>query len=100
MGRLAVVLVVASLTLLPRPGLGQAPAAPVALIQIEGAITPVTVRLIAGAVERAQADRAPALVLELDTPGGLERSMRSMASAPRPWFQTSSPMRADTRAAG
>ena len=78
MGRLAVVLVVASLALLPRPGLAQAPAAPVALIQIEGAITPVTVRLIAGAVERAQAERAPALVLLLDTPGGLERSMRSI----------------------
>ena len=78
MGRLAVVLVLASLALLEQPAAGQAPAAPVALIRIEGAITPVTVRLIAGAVERAQADRAPALVLELDTPGGLERSMRSI----------------------
>jgi membrane-bound serine protease (ClpP class) len=78
MGRLAVALILASLALLPRPGMGQAPTAPVALIQIEGAITPVTVRLIAGAVERAQAQRAPALVLQLDTPGGLERSMRSI----------------------
>jgi membrane-bound serine protease (ClpP class) len=79
MRRLPVLLVVTSLAaLLPRSGGGQAPAAPVALIRIEGAITPVTVRLIAGAVERARAERAQALVLQLDTPGGLERSMRSI----------------------
>jgi membrane-bound serine protease (ClpP class) len=52
--------------------------APVSLIEIEGAITPVTVRLVSMAVERAQAERAQALVLQLDTPGGLERSMRSI----------------------
>jgi membrane-bound serine protease (ClpP class) len=78
MGRVAVFLVLASLALLPRPGAGVALAAPVALIRIEGAITPVTVQLIAGAVQRAQAERAAALVLQLDTPGGLERSMRSI----------------------
>jgi membrane-bound serine protease (ClpP class) len=52
--------------------------APVALMEMEGAITPVTVRLVATAVERAQTERAQALVLQLDTPGGLERSMRSI----------------------
>jgi membrane-bound serine protease (ClpP class) len=55
----------------------QAPA-PVSLIEIDGAITPVTVRLIATAVERAVAERAQALIIQLDTPGGLERSMRSI----------------------
>jgi len=55
-----------------------APPAPVSLLEMEGAITPVTVRLLSMAVERAQADHAQALVLQLDTPGGLERSMRSM----------------------
>jgi membrane-bound serine protease (ClpP class) len=78
MGRVAVFLVLASLALLPSPGSGLAATAPVDLIRIDGAITPVTVRLIAGAVERAQAERAAALVLQLDTPGGLERSMRSI----------------------
>ncbi len=58
-----------------------APPAPVSLIEMEGAITPVTVRLIGAALERAQAERAQALILQLDTPGGLERSMRSIVQA-------------------
>ena len=67
----------ASLTL---AGAGPARAAqPVAVIDIDGAITPVTARLLTAAVERAQAERAQALVVQLNTPGGLERSMRTMA---------------------
>ncbi|HET8575554.1 MAG TPA: nodulation protein NfeD [Methylomirabilota bacterium] len=54
---------------------------PVALIEIDGAITPITVRLINAALERAQAERAQALILELNTPGGLERSMRSIVQS-------------------
>ena len=53
-------------------------AAPVSLIALDGAITPISVRLLDGAVERARADGSQALVVELNTPGGLERSMRSM----------------------
>jgi len=59
------------------PALAAAPA-PVALIEMDGAITPVTVRLINAAIERAQAERSQALILQLNTPGGLERSMRSI----------------------
>jgi membrane-bound serine protease (ClpP class) len=62
-------------------GPAAAPSTPpriVSVIDLDGAITPITVRLLSGAVERAQADRAEALVVRLDTPGGLERSMRSM----------------------
>jgi membrane-bound serine protease (ClpP class) len=51
----------------------------VAVIDIDGAITPVTSRLLTAALERAQAERAQALVVQLNTPGGLERSMRTMA---------------------
>ena len=54
-------------------------AQPVAVIDIDGAITPVTARLLSAAVERAQSERAQALVVQLNTPGGLERSMRTMA---------------------
>jgi len=68
----------AFLLLLPQLAAGQSSPAPVSLIRIDGAITPVTVRLIATAIERAQAERAQALILQLDTPGGLERSMRSV----------------------
>jgi membrane-bound serine protease (ClpP class) len=53
-------------------------AAPVATIQIDGVINPVTVRLIGTAIDRAQAERDQALVVQLDTPGGLERSMRAI----------------------
>ncbi len=61
--------------------LGLAPAwaaQPVALIQIDGVISPVTLRLVSMAIDRAQAEKAQALIIQLDTPGGLERSMRSI----------------------
>jgi membrane-bound serine protease (ClpP class) len=51
---------------------------PVATIEIEGVISPVTLRLVGIAIDRAQAERAQALIILLDTPGGLERSMRAI----------------------
>ena len=54
-----------------------AAAEPVSIIEMDGAISPITVRLLAAALERARADGSQALVVELNTPGGLERSMRS-----------------------
>jgi membrane-bound serine protease (ClpP class) len=63
-------------------------AATVSTLELDGVITPVTVRLVAGAIEQARKDSAAALVIQLDTPGGLERSMRSivrdMLSSPIP----------------
>jgi membrane-bound serine protease (ClpP class) len=50
----------------------------VATIEMDSAITPVTVRLLSTAIDRAQSEGAQALVVQLNTPGGLERSMRSM----------------------
>jgi membrane-bound serine protease (ClpP class) len=64
--------------LLLAPATGAAAPAPVAHIEIEGVISPVTLRLVGLAIDRAQAERAQALVIQLDTPGGLERSMRSI----------------------
>ncbi len=61
--------------------LGLAPARaaePVALIQIDGIISPVTLRLVSMAIDRAQVEKAQALIIQLDTPGGLERSMRAI----------------------
>jgi membrane-bound serine protease (ClpP class) len=55
-----------------------AASAPVATIQIDGVISPVTLRLVETALARAQADKAQALIIQLDTPGGLERSMRAI----------------------
>jgi membrane-bound serine protease (ClpP class) len=66
--------------LLPIAGPASA-AAPVSLIELDSAITPVTVRLLANAIDRAQAEGAQALIVQLNTPGGLERSMRSMVQS-------------------
>jgi membrane-bound serine protease (ClpP class) len=49
------------------------------VLTLEGVISPVSVRLVESAIERARAQGAQALVIRLDTPGGLERSMRSIA---------------------
>jgi len=66
------------LALLVMPAVASAAPAPVATIEIEGVISPVTLRLVGIAIDRAQAERAQALVIQLDTPGGLERSMRAI----------------------
>jgi membrane-bound serine protease (ClpP class) len=60
------------------PAAASAAPQPVATIEIEGVISPVTLRLVGIAIDRAQAERAQALVIQLDTPGGLERSMRAI----------------------
>jgi membrane-bound serine protease (ClpP class) len=49
------------------------------VLTLDGVISPVAVRLVESAIERARADGSQALVIRLDTPGGLERSMRSIA---------------------
>jgi len=45
---------------------------------VEGPITPVIVDHLAGAVARAEDDGYGALVVEIDTPGGLDESMRDI----------------------
>jgi len=73
-------ILLACAALLPIAGPASA-AAPVSLIELASAITPVTVRLLANAIDRAQAEGAQALIVQLNTPGGLERSMRSMVQS-------------------
>jgi len=53
-------------------------ASTVSTIKIDGVISPITLRLVSAAIDRAKAEGAEALVILLDTPGGLERSMRSI----------------------
>jgi membrane-bound serine protease (ClpP class) len=66
------------LAVLALPALAAAAPAPVATLELEGVISPVTLRLVGLAIDRAQAERVQALVIQLDTPGGLERSMRAI----------------------
>lgn len=58
-------------------GLTAAPA-PVVLIEIDGAIGPATARYFQLASEEAVARQAGFIVLRLDTPGGLDESMRDI----------------------
>lgn len=51
---------------------------PVSVLKIDGVISPVTVRLVESALDRVRAEGHQALLIELDTPGGLERSMRAI----------------------
>jgi len=82
-GHSAVLVVLAALAVLAvgLPPSAALAAPPVALIELDGAITPITVRLLDTAIARARTERAQALVVMLNTPGGLERSMRSMVQS-------------------
>jgi membrane-bound serine protease (ClpP class) len=79
-------------------------AADVATIVLDGVISPVTVRLVETAIERTQATGARALVIQLDTPGGLERSMRvicqRLLNAPVPVIVYVAPTGARAASAG
>ena len=47
-------------------------------VKISGAIDPASERLFARALDRAITDQAEVLIVLLDTPGGLDSSMRAM----------------------
>lgn len=50
------------------------------LMRLDGAIGPVTVDFVKRGIERAKTTKANIIVLEIDTPGGLDKSMRSIVT--------------------
>src|SRR2546422_1440521 len=50
----------------------------VLVMRLEGPVSPVTAEALVSAVDRAERGAYSALVIEIDTPGGLETSMRAM----------------------
>lgn len=73
----ALLFICAAAALLPA---GEARAAdpPVIVAHLRGAVDPVSARYLRRAVETAERERAAALVIAIDTPGGLDASMRQM----------------------
>ncbi|HMK65133.1 MAG TPA: nodulation protein NfeD [Thermodesulfobacteriota bacterium] len=65
------------LSLFPFPTQAQEKS-PIYTIKIDGSINPPVADFIARSVAKAEKDKAAALVVELDTPGGLDSSMRSI----------------------
>jgi membrane-bound serine protease (ClpP class) len=53
----------------------------VMVISVDGAINPVAAEFVGKSIRNAGANHAEALVIELDTPGGLDTSMRSIVKS-------------------
>lgn len=97
----AVLLVWAALALAAPDG---APGRHVNLAVIDGSINPATVDYVQESIERSREDGAAALVIELDTPGGLLESakliVRELLAAPLPIVVYVSPSGAGATSAG
>ncbi len=70
-------LLIFSLLVLPL----SAPGAEVMVIPLDGVVNPVAAEFLTKSLQKAQEQAVEALIVELDTPGGLDASMRSVVKA-------------------
>jgi membrane-bound serine protease (ClpP class) len=68
------------LSIICGPAAAQAPAppAPVLLVPLEGAVGPASADFVSRAIKRAAKEKAQLVIVRMDTPGGLDTSMRSL----------------------
>ncbi|MFN3739650.1 MAG: NfeD family protein [Thermodesulfovibrionales bacterium] len=73
------VLLLFSLMLMPLPGISSSePASEIMLIRVDGVINPARAEFIVKAIKKANERKYNAVIMELDTPGGLDTSMRTI----------------------
>lgn len=78
MKRLKVVILLAGVLLTALPSSVQAASRPVLTLEVDGVINPFSARYLERGLQLAEERGAQAVIITLDTPGGLESAMRDM----------------------
>ena len=81
LGHAFVVFAFVGLLLSPFPAVAQAAKGDVYVVEVSGTINPGLAEYVIRSIEKADSEQAACLVIQLDTPGGLGLSMRSIIMA-------------------